>query len=259
LSPTGGFRQKEDVKIISHLTGSLKKPEIDFEFKLPENSDANRNDIVVKRLAEFRNDKNELNKQVASLLLFNSFLFGEQNFLSGGNTFSFATNTIGGIISGWLTNLFNRELERATKGVLSTYIDINPTLNLQQNANQLQAYVRAGLKFFLDKRLVLLVGGNLDYNNPNLAQQLSRRSLVTPDISLEYLLTKDGTFRVVGFNRTSIDFTLNQLNRSGLQLSYRKDIDKLSDIFRSARKRNRQSRQDGLPIVIPADSLQPRG
>lgn len=259
LSPTGGFRQKEDVNIISHLTGSLKKPEIDFEFKLPENSDANRNDIIVKRLAEFRNDKNELNKQVASLLLFNSFLFVEQNVLSGGSTFSFATNTVGGIISGWLTNLFNRELERATKGILSTYIDINPTLNLQQNANQLQAYVRAGLKFFLDKRLVLLVGGNLDYNNPDLEQQFSRRSLVTPDISLEYLLTKDGTFRVVGFNRTSIDFTLNQMNRSGLQLSYRKDVDKISDIFRSARKRNRQSRQNELPIVIPADSLQPRG
>jgi len=38
---------------------------------------------------------------------------------------------------------------------------------------------------------------------------------------------------VVGFNRSSIDATIGQRNRSGIQLSYRKDFNKLSDIFRS--------------------------
>lgn len=252
LSPTGGFRQKEDVFIISHLTGSLKNPQIDFEFKLPEKSDANRNDIIMKRLADFKNDKNELNKQVASLLLFNAFISGEQNFLSGGSTISWATNTIGGIISGWLTNVFNKELEKATKGLLTTYIDINPTLDLQRNAAQLQANVRAGLKLFFNKRLQMIIAGNLDYNNPNFTQQVGGRGLLTPDISLEYLLTKDGTFRVVAFNRTSIDFTLNQLNRSGLQLSYRKDMNRISDIFKSNRKKLVIKKE-----LLPDDNLVP--
>jgi len=42
--------------------------------------------------------------------------------------------------------------------------------------------------------------------------------------------------RVVGFNRSSVDFTLGQRNRSGVQLSYRKDMNKLSDIFKSRKK-----------------------
>ncbi len=239
LASSGGFKQKEDITIIAHLTGILQKPYIRFEFELPERSEAKRDDIIVKRLKDFATDENEMNKQVASLLLFNTFIVGNQNFLSQGNggaLFTSFTSTIGGIISGLLTNFLNRELEKATNGKLSTYIDINPTLDLQKSATQLQANVRAGLKILLSNRLVVLVGGMLDYNNNAYAQQLDRKGLLTPDISVEWLINKDGTVRVVGFNRSSIDFTLNQRNRSGLQLSYRKDVNRLSDIFRSKKK-----------------------
>lgn len=226
-------RTQSDVTIVSHLSGNLTKPVIGFEFRLPKESELNRDFYVVKRLADFKNDENEMNKQVASLLLFNQFVSQEQNFLSGGSTLSIATGTIGGVVSAWLTNLFNKELERATKGFLSTYIDINPSLNSQQ-ANQLQANIRAGLKVRLFKNVLLLIGGNLDYNNP--VTQLYSKGVITPDISLEWILNKDGSIRVVAFNRTTIDFTTGQRRRSGVQLTYRKDVDKLSDIFKSKKK-----------------------
>ena len=226
---SSSVRQRSDITILSHLSGSLSKPDISFEFLLPEQSDLKRNDFVVKRLEDYRNDANEMNKQVASLLLFNTFITGGQNFLSGENILSQATSTIGGMVSGWLTNMFNKELLKATNGILSTYVDINPTVNLQ--LSQLQATVRAGLKIFLSNRIYFLIGGNLDYNNPY--TQLSRRGLITPDITIEWLLNKDGSLRVIGFNRTSIDITTGQRNRSGIQLSYRKDFNKLSDLFKS--------------------------
>jgi hypothetical protein len=191
-----------------------------------------------------------MNKQVASLLLFNSFISDQQNFLSQENTIALATNTIGGVISGWLTNIFNRELEKATKGVISPYIDINPTLNLQNAASQLQANVRAGLKILLSSRLNIIIGGNLDYNNPY--TQLDRKGLFTPDITIEWLLNKDGSLRVVGFNRTSIlDPTTGQRNRSGLQLSYRKDFNKLSDIFKSRKKLREEEKVQMTTIETP--------
>ncbi|MEO6489339.1 MAG: translocation/assembly module TamB domain-containing protein, partial [Ferruginibacter sp.] len=200
-SSTSSFSQKEDVTIISHLTGVLQKPLIAFEFRLPERSDASRDYVIQKKLEDFKNDQNEMNKQVASLLLFNSFIAPDKNFLSQGNTITLATSTIGGVISGWLTNVFNKQLSKATNGVISTYIDINPTVNLQQSATQLQANVRAGLQILLSSRLIILLGGNLDYNNSVIAQ-VQRKGLLTPDISLEWLLNKDGTVRVVGFNRS---------------------------------------------------------
>ncbi len=254
LTTSGGFRQKEDVKIISHLTGVLQNPQVRFDFELPEKSDAKRNDIIVKRLAEFKNDENEMNKQVASLLLFNTFIIGNQNFLSQGNASTLITNTIGGMVSNLLTNFFNRELEKATKGILSTYIDINPTLDIQKNASQLQANVRAGLKILFSNRLVLLVGGNLDYNNPSYTQQLEKKGLLTPDLNIEWLINKDGSIRVVGFNRSSIDFTMNQRNRSGLQLSFRKDINSLSDIFKSRRKIQAAENNGSQPADKPKEN-----
>ncbi len=237
LTSTGKLVQKEDITIVARITGFLQKPnEPDFEFRLPDQSEAGRDLFVVKSLANYRSDKNEMYKQVASLLLFNSFITNEQNFLSAGNTLGLATNTIGGVISSWLTTLFNKQLEKATNGILSTYIDINPTLGLQKNASQLQANVKAGLRLLLSSRLVLLIGGSLDYNNSTYTQQLDKKGLLSPDISIEWLLNKEGSIRVIGFNRSSIDFTLNQRNRSGIQLSYRKDINKLGDVFKSKKR-----------------------
>lgn len=250
LSSSGGFKQKEDVTIISHLTGILQNPNVTFDFELPEKSDAKRDDIITKRLADFKNDENEMNKQVASLLLFNTFITSNQNFLTQGNASTLITSTIGGVISNLLTNFFNKELEKATKGILSTYIDINPTLDLQKSASLLQANIRAGLKILLNNRLIVLVGGNLDYNNPNYVQQ---KGLLTPDITIEWLINKDGTVRVVGFNKSSIDFTFNQRNRSGLQLSYRKDINKISDIFKSRKKIAEEDRNNSLPARKPEE------
>lgn len=235
LRPDTRINVKEDVTIISHLTGSLKRPIIKFAFSLPENSEVRRDYIAINKLEDFQNDPDKMNKQVASLLLFNSFLFDEQDRQAGSNTIAFATNTIGGLMSSYLTELFNRELQKATDGVISTYIDISPTLSLQSAANQLQANVRAGLKILLSSRVQVLIGGNLDYNNPS-ASQLARKGLITPDITVEWLLNKDGSLRIVGFNRTSADYTIGQRNRSGVQLSYRKDFDKLSDIFKSRKK-----------------------
>ena len=248
---SNGIPQKEDVTIISHLTGSLKNPVISFEFKLQEKSPASRDYIIVKKLEEFKNDPNEMNKQVASLLLFNTFISTEQNFLTGGSTINVAASTIGGVVSGWLTGILNKALQQATEGVVSTYVDINPSLDLTQSANQLQANVRARLQLLLTKRLVVLLGGNLDYNNNIVISQIQRKGLLTPDISVEWLLNTDGSIRVVGFYRTSIDATVGQRNRSGIQLTYRKDFNKLSDLFKS---KKRIEEEENKPVKSPGEA-----
>jgi hypothetical protein len=246
INSTSTVRQPEDIFIISHLTGNLAKPEIDFEFRLPERSNLKGDPFIVKKLEDYRNDKNEMNKQVASLLLFNTFITSGQNFISGENILSQATTTVGGVVSSWLTNIFNKELSKATNGIISTYIDISPTVNLQ--LSQLQANVKAGLKILLSKRIYFLIGGNLDYNNPY--TQLNKKGLLTPDITIEWLLNNDGSLRVVGFNRTSVDITTGQRNRSGIQLSYRKDFNKLSDLFKSRKKLEEEELKQNTKVTV---------
>src|SRR5690606_30187050 len=103
LATAGGYRQKEDVTIIAHLTGMLQKPNIDFDIVLPEKSEIKNDYIAVKKLADFKTDQAEMYKQVASLLLFNTFISGTQSFLTAENSVSFVTSTIGGIMSALLT------------------------------------------------------------------------------------------------------------------------------------------------------------
>ena len=252
ISSLSSGRRQEDLRILSHIKGSLQKPVINFEFVLPEKSEYNKDYYVVKRLADYKNDENEMNKQVASLLLFNRFIDNNQAFINGNTTLSLATSTIGGVISAWLTSVLSKALQKATNGVVTPYLDLNTSLNTSLNSqqvNRLQANVRAGLKFRFSQNLQLLIGGNLDYNNP--VAQLYSKGIITPDISLEWLLTKDGSLRVVAFNRTTIDFTTGQRNRSGLQLSYRKDVDRLGDIFRSRKKIEELDSLKFSPKIIP--------
>ena len=238
-------KQKENVTIVAHITGVLNKPVINFDFQLPANSELSKDFFTLNKLEALKNDENEMNKQVASLLIFNSFISTDQNqgFFTGGNTIGIATSTIGGIVSGWLTNLFNKELTKATNGVVSTYFDINSSFDLQSKAALVQANLSAGLKLVLSSRLVVLIGGTLDYNNPY--AQLNKKGLLSPDINIEWSLNKDGSLKVIGFNRTSVDLTQGQRNRSGIKLSYRKDFDKLSDIFAPSEeiKRKRELRK----------------
>jgi hypothetical protein len=233
FSSLDNSRKQEDIRLSSHLIGSLKKPIINFEFLLPENSQYKKDFYLLKRLADFKTDENEMNKQVASLLLLNQFISNTQGL---GNVTSLASGaiggTLGGIVSSWLTSLLNKALEKATKGVVSFVVDVNPSLNAQQ-ANQLQANIRSSIQFRLGKDFRLLVGGNLDYNNP---VSILSKSLITPDLSIEWLINKDGTIRLSAFNRTSIDATTGQRNRTALQLGYRKNVDRFWDIFRSKEK-----------------------
>ncbi|NOU39240.1 MAG: hypothetical protein HOO89_11030 [Ferruginibacter sp.] len=224
-------RQQEDITVQAHLLGNLKTPIINFQFILPEKSIYARDFYVLKKLSDYKTDETEMYKQVASLLLLNQFISAQDGFINGSNLGSLATGTLGSFVSSWITSIFNKALENATNGIVGIDFDLNPSLNTK-NTNQLQANIRSKIHFNLAKNLKIYVGGNIDYNNP-----IAQQNKLTPDLSVEWLINKDGTLRLVAFNRTSVDaVTTSQQNRTGLQLSQRKDVDKFGDIFRSKRQ-----------------------
>ncbi|MEO6550222.1 MAG: translocation/assembly module TamB domain-containing protein, partial [Ferruginibacter sp.] len=160
------INQKEDVRVIAHLTETLLKPVIDFEFQLPDASPLKSDFVITKRLQQFKDDKNELNKQVTSLLLFNSFTSSTQGFITASSGYSVLSSTIGGVVSNALSGYFNKFLQRYIKNT-SLYLDLNSGLELESNVSKLQAAAKSGLVFtLLNGRLIITAGVNLDYNNP---------------------------------------------------------------------------------------------
>lgn len=228
------LRKKSDVRIVSHLTETLLKPKISFVFQLPDNSDIKNDFVISKKLQEFTYDENEMNKQVTSLLLFNTFINNNQGFLNAGSGYSVLSNTIGGVISGALSNSFNKILQKILNdNTVSFNVDLNSNLDMQSNVARLQGAAKASItKAFFDSRVVLTVGGNFDYNNPYVLNTGRNNSvLITPDVTAEWFLTKDGRVRIVGFNQTNTDL-IGQRNRTGIKLIYRKEVDNLSNIFK---------------------------
>ena len=234
------INQKEDVRVIAHLTETLLKPAIDFEFQLPDASPLKNDFVIAKRLQQFKDDKNELNKQVTSLLLFNTFVSGDQSFLNASSGYNVLSSTIGGVVSNALSGFFNKFLQKYIKNT-SVYLDLNSGLELESNVAKLQAAAKSGLIFtLLNGRLIITAGVNLDYNNPYVINTSRNNNLlVTPDITAEWLLSKDGRVRLVGFNRTNYDL-VSQRTRTGISLSYRKDIDKLSQLFTADEDKKRR-------------------
>ena len=223
----GKFNQKSNLSIIAHLTKTLKAPEITFEFVLPKDNDYYKDPIVQENLKKFNLDKNEMNRQVASLLLFNTFI-NDKGF--GGSTASFFSGTAGQVISGFLNNQLARFFQKIFKDpTITPYLSLNSSYDITspELIKALQASGNFGFKKeYFNGRLIVSLGGNIDYNNPYILAARNTNVLLTPDINVEYILTTDGKLRIVGFNRTSVDATLGQRNRTGVRLSYQKEFDK---------------------------------
>lgn len=248
ISPT--LRQKGDLTIIAHLRGVLNKPDISFDFELDKKLPSDF--IAEKKLDDLKNDKNEQLKQVASLLLLNTFASGSESFITSNNTFGIAANTIGQILSNALSTTFSKFLQKALNdNTISTYFDVNPSLDLKNSVSQLQGAAKFGItKSYLNGKLIISLGGNLDYNNPYLTNS---NLLLTPDFTAEWLLSKDGKLRIVGFRRTNIDYTFGQRNRQGISLTYRSDFDKFSELFGP----NEEKRKKRLAAKVQEENAPP--
>lgn len=228
LGGTSSYNQKSDLRVMAHLTETLLKPNIDFELKLPANTPIT-DFFVLKRLEQFQQDKNELNKQITSLLLFNSFI-STNGFLTASGGYNVLSNTIGGVVSNAISGFFNTLLQKYVKN-LSFNFDVNSSLDLQTNVEKLQAAARSNFVYtLLNGRLIISAGLNLDYNNPYANLNRNSNVLITPDITVEWILTKSGRLRVVGFNRTNYDL-VGQRNRTGTSLSYRRDFEKIPGLL----------------------------
>lgn len=227
---SGKFNQKSDLKIVAHLTNTLKEPKISFDFVLPENkqTDYSKDPVVLENLKKFSKDENEQNRQVASLLLFNTFI-NDNNSGFGASTASFLSGTVGQVISGFLNNQLTRFFQRVFKDpTLTPYLNFTSNYNLTSSdlIKALEASGNFGFKkSYYNGRLIFALGGNIDYNNPYILQARNTNVLFTPDFTVEYILSANGELRIVGFNRTSVDVTLGQRNRTGIRLSLQKEFD----------------------------------
>jgi TamB, inner membrane protein subunit of TAM complex len=175
---------------------------------------------------------NELNNQVFSLLVFNQFLSNDAN----------AANSIGGFgtsVAGTLTEFLAKQVQSGLGLVLKNipginklnldpYVTFTPGLisGAQAEAQSFGGTGKFGLtKSLLNGRLILKAGGSLLVNTGQNVP-IQNNNQVTPDFTLEWLLTPDGKLRLIGFYRSVYDVQWRAANRTGLSFSYVREFGK---------------------------------
>ncbi|MBW7838059.1 MAG: translocation/assembly module TamB domain-containing protein [Chitinophagaceae bacterium] len=243
---TGSSNTRGDIDILFKLRGTLKNPSPQFEFQFPFDNPLKSDPIASEYLkSRFQSDNDQLLNQVAALLLFNTFLTTDQGMASVNYTGNFVTKTVGQLLSNTLTTSLNSWLQKLLKwNNVNVYTNINATdFNFQKSieSGKIQNIGAFGFTTSLMKdKLIINVGGNVDFTgNPGLTTNTSN-VLVTPDVSFEYLITPTGNLRVIGFNRSDTDPTnitgITKRNRTGVQLSYRRNFDTFEEFFTGQKK-----------------------
>ena len=241
------------VWVVASLKDKLMHPSISFELQLPPNSEVRNDANVAFLLNSINMEPSELNKQVAFLLVFNSF---GPTAASGGNAANTANDAVSGIfvssisgyISGALSNQFSNYFQHLFKDK-SIRVNFNTAL---YNGSALEAtgttpantssanYDRTNLnlsviKSFMNDRLTFTLGSALDIGLTG----GSGNTQFLPNVTAEWKLTENGRVALTFFYRDSYNYITQggrPINSSGTSISYRREFDSLDEIFKKKKK-----------------------
>ncbi len=225
----GVLRQQFPFEVLLNMDGELENPEITFGIRLPEEERNALDGRVQARLEELNQTASELNKQVFALLVLGSFIQDNPFAASGGGggVESAARSSASRILSQQL----NRLSDRYVKGVninfdVESYEDY--TTGEAEGRTELQMEVS---KDFLDERLRITVGGNIELEDET--RQQTNAGEIAGDFLLEYLLNPDGNFILKAFRKKEYgDLFEAQVIETGVSLLFTRSYNVFRELFR---------------------------
>ena len=237
LEAAYGYRG--DVYVIAYLDGMLSNPSIKFAFDFPEGSPIQNDPELKLFLNKIQSDDNEMLKQVTWLIVFDAFApYGE--FGGGGGTLARSTsiNTISSKITGelnkvvgnWLTKITGDKSLRfdiSTSTYSSSSLYQGTTTTSQSNQLDRQRIDFKVNQSLLNDKVIVTLGTGVDFNIGSSAAQTGSLQWL-PDISVQFVLSKDRKLRAVVFNKSSLDASnpgyIGRTTRQGVGLSYTFDF-----------------------------------
>jgi hypothetical protein len=246
-------RYRGPVIVVASLTGELMRPTITFQIELPAGSPMKNDPGVVEVLRKIQSDENELNKQVAFLIVFNSF--GPSS--TQGNV---ANTAFEGLVVNSISGLLSSTLSREFSGILqnifndkSIHVNFNAQLysgtqfvsDVNRNTFNID---RTNLNLSIGKsvwndRLTFTFGSAVDFGLTPAQVDAAHSLPFLPDISAEWKIRPDGRLLLTFFYRDSYSFftgSAARQNRSGASISYRHDFERLGTIFSGDDKKKKK-------------------
>ena len=214
------------VNCLMNLTGSLSSPTIKFDLELPTISEEDR-----ELVRSATSTEEQMNTQIIYLLGIGKFYAYDYN--ENANQSSNATSSLAfSTLSGQLNNMLSQVME-------------NKNWNLGANFSTGQeGWSDVEAEAILSGRLLnnrLLINGNFGYR-----ENVMANTNFVGDFEAIWLLTKNGEFRLRGYNQTNDRyFTKSTLTTQGIGFIYKKDFDQWADLFQwlMRRQNNKKNKE----------------
>ncbi len=234
-----GYSSKIPFDVILKIKGPLTKPELSFDIKVKDNADGVNTTLgttIENKLAQYRNDASEMNKQVFALLIMGRFIgdrssdfFATSN--SGGTS---TTNLAKQSVSKFLAEAVNQIASDLIKGV-----DINLDLKNYEGDAATNTASRTDLnvelsKQLLNDRLIVTVGKSftIDGDDPLAKTQGNSNLQFLPDVTTTYKLSKDGRYALRAYRKNQYEAILDgYFTETGVAFTLTVNYEKLKEIF----------------------------
>ncbi|MFA8449375.1 MAG: translocation/assembly module TamB domain-containing protein [Bacteroidales bacterium] len=218
------INRRTQVNAYLGLKNKLFNPDLHFGISLPNLDERTQQQIF--SIIDTTN-QDAMQKQVLSLLALGSFSYNNFSVGVGSNSL----NLISSQLSNWLSQLSN---------------DFDIGINYRPGDELSSQEVELALSTQLfDNRVT--IDGNFGISERRTTQNSSN---LVGDVNIEVKLTRDGRFRLRAFNRSN-DNTLYSLspfegvseNTQGVGLSYTKEFDKFSDLFKWLKRKKKKRKE----------------
>ncbi len=245
------YKQRLPFEVDLTLKGELMQPQISFDIVLPKDQSYQVSSIVTTtvrtKLAQIRQEPNEMNKQVFALLLLNRFV-GENPFASSGGSMN-----AGFVAMQSASRLLSEQLNKLTNNLVPG-VDVNMDLATRQDyttgSEQNRTDLNVGLtKRLLNDRLTVTVGNDFQLQGP--AQTNQQQNSLAGNISINYKLTKDGRYEVRVYRKNDYTGALEgYVIETGIGFIVSVDYNKFNQIFKNKqqRKKKREINQQNKEI-----------
>lgn len=231
----GSSTTKSEVRCVLNIGQTLSSPSITLDIEVPNASESGK-----EVLAKIRSDKDELQKQFFTLLVFNRFQgVGSNNGSYGG-------------VAEMITQQINAALDQLSKDV---------KMNVGYNDNSLTGdkNFQFGLQRAYGAKQNIILKTSLGVSN-NTSSGTSNNSLIG-SFNLDYLINADGSFRVSIFNESNDKGILSNKDKGeftqGVGLHYEESFNNISEsriiefftnLFRKKNKVSNSKRKNRVPV-----------
>jgi hypothetical protein len=225
---SGKYRQVLPFLVYLNVDGEILEPKLSFGLDMPEAEQGALGGSVYSRVQQLNQQEAELNKQVFSLLALNRFYPDSGSDGSSGGTAAIARDNVNKVLSGEL-NAFSDKVFGNSGFEVDFDLDSFTDFQGENPQDRTQLNINAKKKLFND-RLIVTAGSALDVEGS--AQPGQEETPIIGNVSLEYLLTKDGKYRLKGFRKSSYENIIDgQLIITGVALIFNREFNKFSQLF----------------------------